>query len=427
MNSRIAIVDGIRTPFIKAWADFDNIPAQELGRIVVRELLERTNLKPDMVDEVIFGCVCQPADAINIARVISLYAGIPIEKPAYTVSRNCASGFEAITSAVEKINSGVDEIVIAGGTESMSNIPFMYRKKTTKIFMNISKSKSFLEKMKWFSKFRIRDFFNPEIGLKTGLSDIVCGLNMGQTAEILAKEYGITRKEQDEFALMSHKKAVAARDKLKEEIVPVIVPPEYKKIVEIDNGPREHLSLEYLSHLAPVFDRYTGSVTAGNSCQITDGACAVLLMKEEKAKELGFQPLGYIRAYGYIGLEPSKMGLGPAYAIPHVLKKANLKLENIELIEINEAFASQVIACEKALESASFAEKYFGLTKPIGSINRDILNVNGGAIALGHPVGTTGTRIVLTLLKEMKRRNLRLGLVSLCVGGGQGGAIILER
>jgi len=414
--SRIAIVDGIRTPFIKAWTDFADIPAQELGRLVVRELLERTSLESKKVDEVIFGAVAQPPEASNIARVISLLAGIPREKRAYTISRNCASGIEVVTSAAEKISLGIDEIVIAGGAESMSNIPLFYSKEAQKIFLKISKAKSPLEKLGYFLSFRPRHLLKPEVGLQLGLTDPVCGLNMGQTAEILVKEYSITRLNQDEFSLLSHKRALAAKEKLKEEVVPVLIPPKYEKVVADDNGIRPDIAIENLAKLKPIFDRYSGTVTVGNSCQVTDGACALLLMKEEKAKELGYQPLGFIRAYVYVGVEPSKMGIGPAFAIPEVLTKAGLRLSDIQLFEINEAFAGQVIACEKQLKKDN-----------VGVINRDILNVNGGAIALGHPVGVTGNRLILTLLKEMKRRNINLGLASLCVGGGQGAAIILER
>jgi acetyl-CoA C-acetyltransferase/acetyl-CoA acyltransferase len=415
--SRVAIVSGIRTPFVRAWTDFGDIPAQELGRLAVRELLERTAIDPNKIDEVIFGSVAQAIDAANIARVISLMAGIPKEKRAYTVSRNCASGFESVTSAIEKINAGLDEIVIAGGAESMSNIPMFYPAKTAKLFLKLSKARNPLEKISLFWELlKPSSLLKPVIGLQLGLTDPVCGLNMGQTAEVLAKEYGISRKEQDEFALTSHQRAFAARERLKEEIVPVLVPPKYEKALQDDNGVRQNISLEDLAKLKPYFDRYSGTVTVGNACQVTDGACALLVMKEEKARELGFKPLGYIRAYAYCGVEPSKMGIGPAFAIPEVLAKANLKLSDIELIEINEAFAAQVIACERQLESAG-----------IGKLNRDILNVNGGAIALGHPVGVTGSRLILALVKEMQRRNLNLGLASLCVGGGQGAAGGVER
>lgn len=411
---RIAIVDGIRTPFCKAGTLLKDLTAYDLGRIVVRELLERISFDPELVDEVIIGNVAQPPEAANIARVIQLRAGLPLKKPAYTVHRNCASGMEAITSAGEKIRSGYCEIVIAGGVESMSNIPFMLKKSLAEILMKYRNTKGLLERIKVISEIRPAHL-QPVPGIMLGLTDIVCGLNMGQTAEVLAKEFGITRKEQDEFALLSHRKAIAARVKLKEEIVPIIAPPKYKIWAENDNGPREDTSLDALAKLKPYFDRLTGTVTVGNSCQVTDGACAVLVMDEEKAKALGYQPLGFLRSYAYVGLEPHKMGLGPAFAIPEALKKSGVSFKEIQLIEINEAFAAQVIACERTL------------AKSTGELNRDITNVNGGAIALGHPVGTTGARLVLTLLKEMKRRNLNLGLATLCVGGGQGAALILER
>ncbi len=423
---RIAIVEGIRTPFVKSWTLFEDIPAQKLGAICVRELIEMTHLDPGLVDEVIFGAVAQPAEASNVARVISLYAGIPKDKRAYTVSRNCASGLESITSALEKIRCGFDGIVIAGGTESMSNIPLIFGKEITKIFTRLNRAKTVLEKAKLFSQIKPH-YFKPVVGLALGLTDPVCGLNMGQTAEVLAKEFGITREEQDQFALMSHKKAFSARMRLREEIVPVMAGPDYNIVVEDDNGPRENQTIEALCRLKAYFDRQTGTVTVGNSCQVSDGACAVLVMEEEKAKAMGYEPLGYIRAYTYIGLEPGKMGLGPAYAIPDVLNSSGLKLKDMDLIEINEAFAAQVLACVKALASKKFAEENLSSPEPVGLIDTEKLNVNGGAIALGHPVGVSGSRLVLTLLKEMKKRGAKFGLATLCVGGGQGGAVILER
>ncbi len=423
---RIAIVEGIRTPFVKAGTFAKDIPAQRLGAICVRELLELTHLNPDAVDEVIFGAVGNPIEAANVARVISLYAGIPKEKRAYTVSRNCASGFESVTGAYEKIRCGLDEIVIAGGAESMSNMPLIFGKEMTEIFTRLNRAKTAIEKIKLFWRIKLA-YLKPVLGLLLGLTDVVCGLGMGQTAEVLAKEFGITRKEQDEFALISHHRAVASRPKLREEITPIYVPPKFDIVVEDDNGPREGQTMEALCKLRPAFDRYTGTVTAGNSSQITDGSCALLIMEEEKAKQMGYEPLGYIRAYTYVGVDPSRMGLGPAYAIPMVLDKAGLKLKDMELIEINEAFVVQVIACLRLLASKKFAEENFSASKAIGQIDMDKLNVNGGAVALGHPVGVTGSRLILTLLKEMKRQNAQLGLVSLCVGGGQGGAIILER
>ncbi|MFH1997053.1 MAG: thiolase family protein [Candidatus Omnitrophota bacterium] len=423
---RIAIVDGIRTPFSKAWSVFEDIPAQALGTFCVRELLEMTHLDPNAVDEVIFGAVAQPAEASNVARVVSLYAGIPEQKRAYTVSRNCASGFESATGALEKIRTGLDEIVIAGGAESMSTIPLLFGTKITKLLMRLNKEKSALKKLALLTQFRL-SYLKPVPGLALGLTDSVCGLNMGQTAEVLAKEFGIPRREQDEFALASHRKASAAKEKIREEIVPVILPPKFDIVVEHDNGPRENQTMEALAKLKPYFDRHTGTVTVGNSCQVTDGACALLIMDEEKAKAFGYDPLGYIRAYTYVGVEPSRMGLGPAYAIPPALKKAGLSLKDMDLIEINEAFAVQVLACLRLLGSKKFVEENSFSPETAGELDQDKLNVNGGAIALGHPVGVTGSRLILTTLKEMKRRDAKFGLVSLCVGGGQGGAVILER
>lgn len=413
----IAVVDGLRTPFVKAWTLFDALPAQKLGVLCITELLQRTGIDLDSIDEVIIGCVGQPIDAANVARVISLQAGIPKSTRAYTVNRNCASGFEAVTSAVEKISAGQDEIVVAGGAESMSNSPLVFSKEAAGIFIKLQRAKTLIEKLTVLSQFRPKHFA-PQSALQMALTDPSCGLNMGQTAEVLAKKFAIKRERQDAFALRSHARVLAARANLREEIMTVFVPPTFKNSVSDDNGVREGLTLEQLAKLKPVFDRRSGSVTAGNSSQITDGACALLLMEEEKAKGLGFEILGTIAAYDYVGVEPSEMGLGPAFVIQKLLKKTGLSLKDIQLFEINEAFAVQVLACLELM-----ASKGMGL----GEINPDVLNVNGGAIALGHPVGTSGARLVLTCLKEMKRRGLQRGLVSACVGGGQGGAVLLER
>ncbi|MFA5060333.1 MAG: thiolase family protein [Candidatus Omnitrophota bacterium] len=422
---RIAIVEGIRTPFCKISTLFDRVSAQELGRIAVRELIERTSLDVGVVDEVIFGNVAQPADAANISRVIALLAGIPITTPAFTVHRNCASGIEAVTTASLKILSGEAQCIIAGGTESMSNIPFLLTKDLQDMIFKWGRAKTIVEKAQIALSFKLK-FLTPRVGLHLGLTDPVCGLNMGQTGEVLAKEFGITRKEQDQFALLSHQRAVAAKKVLREEIVPVIPAPKYQAAVESDNGPRENQTMEALAKLKPIFEKQTGTVTAGNSSQVTDGAAALLVMSEKKARELNLEPLGFVRAFAVAGVEPQRMGIGPAHAIPKVLRKAGLTLKQIQAIEINEAFAAQVLACLRALDSQEFA-KEFGYEGIIGNVNADILNVNGGSIALGHPVGATGARLILTMLKHLKRANLNLGLVSLCIGGGQGAAVILER
>ena len=423
---KIAIVNGVRTPFVKAWDAFDNIPAQRLGALCVTELLQRTELEGRWVDEVIMGCVGQPAEASNVARVISLLAGLPQEKRAYTVGRNCASGFEAVTSAAEKIRCGVDEVVIAGGTESMSNMPLLFNKEAATLFRKLSKAKTLLSRLKIFAQMRPRHFV-PTPSIMLGLTDPVCGLNMGQTAEVLARDFGISREEQDRFAFESHLRVSGSVEKLREETMDVFVPPDNRVCVRDDNGVRKNQTYEALKKLKPIFEKRTGTVTAGNASQVTDGACALLLMTEKKAKSMGFEVLGYLRDYVYVGLEPPRMGLGPAFAIEKILRQNSMALKDIDLFEINEAFAVQVLACLRALACGEFAKKHFPSGAPVGEIPRETLNVNGGAIALGHPVGASGARLVLTCLKEMKRRSLQRGLVSACVGGGQGAALILER
>lgn len=423
---KIAIVDGVRTPFIKAWTAFDALTAQKLGAMCITELLQRTQIDPEKIDEVILGCVGNPLNAANVARIVSLQAGIPKSKRAYTVSRNCASGLEAVTSAAEKIQVGQDEIVVAGGTESMSNAPLVFTKDAAGIFLNLQKAKTFGEKLSIMMQFRPRHFA-PQVAVQMGLTDPVCGLNMGQTAEVLAKKFGISRERQDAFSLESHRRVIASREKLREEMMAVFLPPKFDQTIKDDNGVRENLTPEQLAKLKTIFDRRSGTVTAGNSSQITDGACAILMMEESRAKAEGYTILGTLSFYDTIGLEPAEMGLGPAFVIERLLRQNNLTLKDIELFEINEAFAAQVLACTDALASKKFAEENFPGKQPVGEINPTLLNVNGGAIALGHPVGVSGARLVLTCLKEMKRRNLHRGLVSMCVGGGQGAAAILER
>ena len=411
--ARLAIVDGIRTPFCKAGTDLKSLPAQELGRIVVSELIERTGIDRAKISQTIFGNVAQPPEAANIARVIALNAGIPQETPAYTVHRNCASGFEALTSAYEKMVAGQGDVFMVGGTESMSNIPLLFSSRAADKFAMLAKAKSFGQKFGAMLAFRPGDF-KPRIGVMLGLTDPVCGLNMGQTAEVLYRDFGISREDQDRFALASHQKVTKARTALREEIMTVYLPK--GKFADTDNGVRENQTMEALAKLKPVFDKRNGTVTAGNSSQITDGAVALLVMSEDKARELSLEPLGYLRGYAYAGVDPQRMGLGPAFAIPKALEASGVRWDEIQLLEINEAFAVQVLAVELVMR------KQFGLT-----INRDLLNVNGGAIALGHPVGASGARLMLTLLKEMKRRSLKCGIASACVGGGQGAALLLER
>ena len=424
-TDRLVIVDGVRTPFCKAGTDLANLGADELGRITVNALLTRTGLDPAIVDEVIFGCVAQPVDAANVARVIALRAGIPESVPASTVQRNCASGCEALTLAHDKLLAGRGSVFIVGGAESMSNIPLLFKQSTAEKFNRLSRAKKLGQRLQSLAAFRPSDFA-PRIGLLLGLSDPVCGMNMGETAEVLAREFGITRSEQDAFALQSNQRAVAARDKLAEEICPVFHTTRGTASTS-DNGPRENQSVEALAKLKPVFDRRNGTVTAGNASQVTDGAVALLVMSEKRASELGFTPLGALVGYANAGCDPSRMGLGPSFAIARAEAQTGLGLADADLIELNEAFAAQTLAVQKSTESAQFARNFLGRDRPLGQIPHEKLNVNGGAIALGHPVGATGARIALTSLKELHRRKARRALVTLCVGGGQGSALWLER
>jgi acetyl-CoA acyltransferase len=424
MNKNIVIVSGVRSPFCKAGGVLRDLEADDLGAFVVKELVERSGVPVEKVDELIFGNVLQPPNATNIARILAVKAGLPVKIPAYTVNRNCASGMEAIASAADKIQLGEADIIIAGGTESMSNFPVLFRKKMRDFLTRLSKAKSWKQKFGILMGFR-PSFMVPEV---PEISDPLCGLSMGQTAEIIAREFHVTREDQDRFALKSQERASKAMKDgiLGEEIIPIPVPPAYDKLQLQDEGPRDNQTYEALAKLKPVFDRVTGTVTAGNSSQVTDGAAALFVMSEAKAKELGLKPLGYIRGYASSGLQPNRMGLGPAFAISKVLAKTGMNLKDFDLIEINEAFAAQVLAVKKALESEEFARKELGRDTPVGVLDLDRVNVNGGAVALGHPLGASGTRLVLTLLKELKRRNKRLGLASLCVGGGQGQAMIVE-
>lgn len=427
MNSpRLVIIDGLRTPFSKMGTDLARLGPEELGRIAVNALLTRTGFDPGLIDEVIFGCVGQPADAANVARVIALRAGIPERIPAFTVHRNCASGMEAFTQAYEKMCAGRGEVFLIGGTESMSQVPLLYSHQAAAKFAKLGRAKSFSQKLGAFLAFRPKDLFNPRVGLQLGLTDPVCGMNMGETAELLAREGEFTREQQDAFAVESHARAVAAREKLAEEICP-IYPPSSKTVITADNGPRSDSTLAALKKLKPVFDRKNGTVTAANSSQITDGAVALLVMTETKANQLGLTPLGALTGYAYAGCDPKRMGLGPVFSIAEAERKTGLTLEHADLVEINEAFAAQVLACLRALKSDEFAQKFLHRDRCIGKVPKDRLNVNGGAIALGHPVGATGARLILTSLKELQRRQAKRALVSLCVGGGQGAAIWLER
>lgn len=440
----VVIVEGIRTPFAKADTKLKNVHPAELGRVALKELLARTNFDPNLIEEVIVGNTGNPPDAVNISRVVALNAGVPQRTSAYTVHRNCASAMESISNGFERIKSGTMDVVVAGGTESMSQMPLLFSREFVNIFGKLATAKTTGAKLQALGQLLKADVqqvvemvttgpmqrtaYKPVISLVEGLTDPFVGKNMGETAEILAKEFAISREEQDAFALKSHQKAVAATKNgiFAQEITPVFLPPKYQEVVSEDIGPRETQTMEALAKLKPFFDKRTGTVTAGNSCPVTDGAAMVLLMSREKAEALGYKPIARIRGYAFAGLEPERMGLGPVYSTPIALKRAGLTMKDIGLVELNEAFATQVIACQKAFASDKFAQEKLDLPKAVGEIDPSTLNVNGGAIALGHPVGATGTRLVVTLMKEMARRKTQFGLATLCIGGGQGGAMVLE-
>jgi acetyl-CoA C-acetyltransferase len=395
----VVLVGGVRTPIGAHGGALKDVAAHELAKIVMQEVLKRTQVDPAGLEEVIFGCCMQTSDAPNMARVASLNAGIPKEVTGFTVQRNCASGLQAITSAYEGIQVDHGDSYLVGGAESMSSAPYMVRG------------------ARWGLKLRHTQFIDV---LWEGLTDPVVNQIMGRTAENLADMYNISREEQDQFAVESHKKAFMATrtGKFKDEIVPVMVA---KKVAgkEVASEPitqdeciNPAISVQKLA-LYPTVFKENGTVTPGNACPISDGAAALLVMTADRAKSLGLEIMGYIRAYAYGGVGPEVMGIGPTVAVPKALKRAGLKLTDIDLIELNEAFAAQCLAVGKVLKDDGW--------------DWNKVNINGGAIALGHPVGCSGARIVVTLLHEMKKRDLHLGLATMCVGGGQGGAIVVER
>lgn len=420
----VAIVDGVRTPFAKAFGKLANVSAVELGRIAVEESLRRCGLAADAIDQVIFGNVSSPPDAANIARVISLKAGVPQSRIAHTVNRNCASGMQSLIDACNAIHYEGATAVVAGGTESMSQIPLLVSPEAARLWTRLSRAKSMVARLKVLKDFRPHHF-KPVAGIELGLVDPVSGMNMGETAELLATEFNIMRTEQDEFAAASHVKAAHTQEQcfFSGEITAVPLPGGDK--FEKDDGIRLGQTPEKLAKLRPIFAQ-NGTVTAGNSCQITDGAAALVMSSAAGLERFSRPPLGYLTAYAIAGCDPRRMGLGPVYAVAKLFRQTGLSLADFDLIEINEAFAAQVIACERAMASKSFAQQELGRDTAIGELPMDRVNIHGGAIALGHPVGTTGTRIVLTLLRSLREQGKHRGLATLCVGGGQGVAMVVE-
>lgn len=438
----VVIVEGVRTPFAKAGSKLKTVHPAKLGQVALTELIARSNLDTQIVDEVIVGNTGNPSDAVNISRVIALNSGIPQKTSAVSVHRNCASALESISAGYEKIKSGTMDVVVAGGTENMSQMPLIMPTSITSIIEKLGSAKTTGQRLSalwnWFKAdlSQIKEMvttppmaktkYKPIISIVDGLTDPFVGINMMGTAEILAKEWGLTREMQDAFALNSHLKAAAAQGKLAEEIATVFLEPDFKEFISNDIGPRADQTMQALAKLKPMIDKLTGTITAGNACPLTDGAAMVLLMSREKADALGYKPMAKIRGYAFAGLEPERMGLGPVYSTPIALKRAGLTMKDMNRVELNEAFAAQVMSCQRAFDSDKFAQEKFGLSNKIGEVRDEILNVNGGAIALGHPVGATGTRLVLTLMRELKRSNTQFGLATLCIGGGQGGSMIIE-
>ena len=422
---RVAIVAGVRTPFAKAGTAFKSISAIELGKLCVAELLQRTNLDGKEVQALVFGTVVPSVVEPNIAREVSLLPLLPKGVQAYTVSRACASANQAITDAADQIALGHLDVAIAGGSESLSNIPILHSQRFAETLVLASKAKSLPARLRILARLRPRDF----IPITPAIAEPTTGETMGQSAEKMAKLNAISREEQDHFALRSHRLASAgtADGRLTAEIMPVYVPPKFESVLTSDNGIREDTSYEQLAALKPVFDRKYGSVTAGNSSPLTDGGACVLLMNEEKAKALGYPTLGVIRSYAYAALDPGEQLLqAPVLAAPVALKRAGLTLKDIDLVEMHEAFAAQVLSNLKGFESKWWAERA-GFSQPVGEVDRAKLNVMGGSIAIGHPFGATGARITTTLLNELRRRDGRFGLMTVCTAGGMGFAMVVER
>ncbi len=423
----LAIVAAARTPFAKAYGPLARVPADELGRVVTVAVLQRAGLRSDQVDEVIFGNVSGPAEASNVARVIALRAGVPIERVAHTVNRNCASGMESIISAWHVLRDGRADLVVAGGTESMSNIPLLWDRRMADLLVRSRRARNWWGKLKVWSRLR-PGYLKPIPAVQLGLTDPVCGLSMGRTAEVLAREFAISRAAQDQFALESHQKAVATQERCfySGEIIAVSSGAPGADTLDRDSVPRSGQSLARLGRLEPIFEPRDGTVTAGNSCPLTDGAAAVVLTSATRARQMDCKPLGYVRAYAYAGCDPKRMGLGPVFATNKLLRATGLTLADLDLVEINEAFAAQVLACLKAMNSNRFAQQHLARGIALGELDPERLNIHGGAIALGHPVGTSGTRLVFTLLRALREKGLRRGLATLCVGGGQGAAVLVD-
>ena len=422
---RVAFVAGCRTPFAKAGGVLAGLTALDLSRLVTAELVQRSEIEPAEIDQVVYGTVVSDVRAPNLAREVVLGVGLPPRIEAYTVSRACASSNQSIVGAAEAIATGQADTVIAGGAESLSNVPLLVSRPLTRALLGARKAKTLGGRLSGFSSLRLKDV----VPVAPAIAELSTGLTMGQSAEKMAKDNGISREEQDAFALRSHRLAAAATDdgRLGKEILRTYVPTDYTRSLAEDDGIRRETTLEALAALSPVFDRRYGTLTAGNSSPLTDGASALLMMSEEKAAALGYRALGYVRAYAFRGVDPfDQLLIGPAYTTATALDRAGLTLEDIDLIDLHEAFAAQVLSVLQALGSERFAVEKLGRSKAIGRVDLERVNVMGGSIAIGHPFGATGARITLSLLNELRRRGKRFGLVGVCAAGGLGFSMVVE-
>jgi acetyl-CoA acyltransferase len=423
-GKRVAIVAGCRTPFARAGGVLAFESSLDLARTVVAELLHRAELPARDVDRVVLGTVVPNVEAPNLAREAALAAGLPRATEGYTVSRACASANQAIASAAEAIASGEATTVIAGGSESLSNVPILASKKLALALVAASKARSWKKRLSAFDGVKVKDFFP----VTPAIAEPSTGLTMGASAEKMAQRNAVSREEQDRFALRSHRLAAAATDdgRLRSEMVRYFLKPAYSASLHEDDGIRRDTDLASLSALRPVFDRQYGTLTAGNSSPLTDGAAVLLLMREDKARAEGREPLGYIRSYAFVGVDPfDQLLIGPAYSTPLALDRAGLSLSDLTLVDLHEAFAAQVLSVLKALDSESFCREKLNRS-PLGAVAEDKLNVMGGSIAVGHPFGATGARITLSVLNELRRRGGGFGLVSVCAAGGLGASMIVE-
>jgi acetyl-CoA C-acetyltransferase len=421
----VYVIDGARTPFLKAKTGLGPFTGSDLAVNAGRALLMRQPFEPDAFDEVIVGAAMPSADEANIARVVSLRLGCGDKVPAWTVMRNCASGLQALDSAAVNIIAGRSSLVLAGGTDAMSHAPLLYGPAMVNWLAAWYAAKNMGQKAALATRFRL-SYLAPVIAILRGLTDPIVKISMGSTAEIVAKRFGITRGMMDEFAVESHRRTAFAQDNGHlTEVEPMYGPD--GTVYSQDDGVRRDSSVEKLAKLKPVFDRTYGNVTAGNSSQVTDGAAMLILASEDVVNEYALKPLGRIVDTNWGALDPSEMGLGPVHAITPLLMRNGLALADMDAIEINEAFAAQVLGCLAAWESDAYCKEHFGLDRAFGKVDRAKLNVDGGAIAIGHPIGASGARVVLHALKVLPRTGGRRAVASLCIGGGQGGAMLLER